>query len=248
MALLISIFLILSLLSACGGESIAADGSAPVTLEFDSHAYPHTNDRNYYVGLVYASNSSDKPVEASFKYKVYDADGNALQAFDQFRGGYREQFSSSVYIPAGAENMPIGFLLASGLIYDMNTGEDMPPVDHIEYEFTKWREETTEDLRPHFTQGEYYIKNNDLYWPISFDQEISDNYSSIYADYTILAYSDGEVVVVCCRNDYPYGGSSWNVSYAKENNDGVFNAYHYAPYNIPIDNWEIYLGCFSGIK
>ena len=273
LAFIISLLLVLGLLTACGSDDSAqsspeqpeqasepaaepesseepAEEPAPeersVALEFDPHPYPDTTDQNYYVGLVYASNSSDQIVMASFQYEVYDADGNVMQAYNMWNGRYEEEFSESVFIPAGAKDLPIGFLLASGLRYDMNKGEDMPEAGRVEYRFVSSEEVPVEDLAAHFTPGEWYIDNGHLHYPIAFDQEIADNYSSVSGNYTILGYANGELAAVCRRNDFPGGTGSWSVSYAKENSNGAFEAYHYAPYDITIDNWEMYLGCFSG--
>ena len=102
-----------------------------------------------------------------------------------------------------------------------------------------------EDMVSHFTPGEYYIKNDHLYYPILFDEEISGSCTTVRGNYTILGYSGGEVVAVCCRTDLPFSSSSWSVDYAKENNEGALLAYHDTPYGTTIDYWEIFLGCFN---
>ena len=216
-----------------------------VAVEFDSHPYPSMDNQDYYVGLLYATNSSDKVVEAAFTYHVYDADGNAIQAYDQWNDRYSEEFSASVYIPANVEDFPIGFTLASGLVYDMKKNEELPAADRVEYEFTESREVTIDNMSAHFTPGEFYISNDHLYYPIIIDEEISGSCTTVRGNYTILGYSGGEVAAVCCRNDLPGSTSSWSVDYAKENNDGALLAYHDTPYGVTVDNWEIYLGCFD---
>ncbi len=226
-----------------GEEQLTAEPA--VTLEFDPHPYPSMDSQDYYVGLLYATNNSDKVVEASFRYRVYDADGNAIEAYDQWNDRYAGEFSASVCIPADVKDFPIGFTLASDLRYDMKKDEEMPAADHVEYEFTESREGMIEDMVSHFTPGEYYIKNDHLYYPILFDEEISGSCTTVRGNYTILGYSGGEVAAVCCRTDLPGATSSWSVDYAKENNEGALLAYHDTPYGTTIDNWEIFLGCFN---
>ena len=228
---------------ASGEKQIPAESA--VTLEFDPHPYPSMDSQDYYVGLLYATNSSDKVVEAAFTYHVYDAEGNAIQAYDQWNDRYSEEFSASVYIPANVEDFPIGFTLASGLVYDMKKNEELPAADHVEYEFTESREVAIDDMSAHFTPGEFYINNDHLYYPIIIDEEISGSCTTVRGNYTILGYLGGEVAAVCCRNDLPGSTSSWSVDYAKENNDGALLAYHDTPYGVTVDNWEIYLGCFD---
>jgi hypothetical protein len=257
LAFIVSMLLVLGLLTACGSNEPAqsspdqpaesgetapepedvpepAEEPAPeedaVAIEFDSHAYPDTDDQDYYVGLLYASNSSDTVAEVSFRYKVYDVDGNVMEAYDPWYGRYNEEFSETVFVPAGAKERPIGFLLAPGLVYNLDKNEDMPAADYVEYEFKASEEVPVEDLAAHFTPGELTISSGHLHYPIKFDQEIADKYSSVYGNYTILGYSNGEVAAVCCRNSFPRGTSSWSVQYAKDSGDDAFEAYHDEPY------------------
>lgn len=225
-------------------EEAPAPAEDPVTLRFDPQPYVHTDDDEYYVGLVWAGNRSESPVEVTFTYQVFDAEGNPISAFNMMKGRREEKFTASVFIPAGAEELPIGFVLASGLVYDLEQDMQQAPAARVDYELADWQAVPAEDLAAHFTPGELSLDNGHLTWPIGFDETISANYSSVYADYTILGYSGDQVAAVCCRNDYPYGNSSWSVSYALENG-GFFMAYHTVPYDRVIDRWEIFPGCFA---
>lgn len=216
-----------------------------VTLEFDPHLYQDTNNDDSFHVLTYASNSGDKPVQAVFKYTAFDQEGNAISAFNMRTGGRSEVFKDSVYIPAGVENFPVAFTLPQSLVIDMSTGEEMPEIDHIDFELLEILEEETEDLREHFTPGEPEIRESHLYLFVKFDQEIADHCQSLFMSYTLLGYSNGVLTTVCCASGYPYSTSSYSVSYAKENNDNALLIYHRVPKE-PVDKWELYLGCISG--
>ena len=217
-----------------------------VSLEFDPHVYRDTNDKNIFNALVYTANGGEVPVRADFRYRAYDKDGSVIRIYDQFHDRYSEAVKASVYVPAGVKDHPLGFKLPSGYGYDYKADKEMPEIDHLEFELLDTEEEPTEDLRAHFTPGDYEIKENHIYMYLKFDGEIADNYASLYPDYTLLGYSDGVLTTVCCRNSYPYGTSS-SVAYAVEHDDGALLAYHRVPTD-PVDRWELYPGCIAGEK
>jgi len=225
-------------------EGDTAPVQEPVTLVFDPHVYQDPDNDDYLNALIYATNDSDKVVMVTIQYKAYDKDGNVISAFDQFKNKYYEQYKEELFIPAGANDLPVAFSLPSGYKYDYSTDQDMPEVDHLEYELLETQETDLEEHKAHFESGEPEVKENHIYIYVKFDQEIGDNYTSIYPDYTLLGYSDGEVVTVCCRNNYPYGTSSFSVGYAKENTDSSFLVYHHIPHE-PVDSWELFLGCIG---
>ena len=272
---ILSIFLVVTLLAACGGADPAPEpapqqpvetgeqaDTAPdqpeeepapeapaVSLEFDPHAYQNPDGDDYFNALVYATNSTDAIASAEIRYKAYDKDGNVISVFDMFGGGYREEFKQTLYVPAGAADFPIGFTLPQSFGYNFDTGETMPEIDHLEFELLGTGSVDAEDLKEHFTPGEPELKENHIYLYVKFDQEIADNYASIYPNYTLLGYSNGELSAVICRNDFPYSTSSMPVDYMVENNDSSMLIYHstYLP-DVTVDRWELYLGCIGGQK
>ena len=228
-------------------EETEPPAASAVSLDFDPHAYKDPGDRDRYNALVYATNDGDVPIRADFRCRAYDKDGSVIQIYNPFADRYSEAVKDSVYIPAGVKAFPLGFALPSGYGYDLKADKEMPEIDHLEFELLDTQEEPTEDLRAHFTPGDPEIKENHIYMYMKFDGEIADNYTSLYADYTLLGYSDGVLTAVCCRNDYPYGTSSYSVTYALEHNDGALLVYHDVPRD-PVDRWELYPGCIAGTK
>ncbi len=218
------------------------------SLEFESRAFEHTRNDEYFNGLAYATNSSDQTLCVNIKYQVIDVDGNVMSAYNRFADRYTDTFKTSLYIPAGAKDLPIGFPLSDGLGYDIKKDERMPVIDHVEYEITGSEPVEIEDIRDHFSLGDYNLNNGYMHYSIMPDQEILDNYASIYLNYTILAYENGELISLMCCDDFPYGNSSRSVAYAKEHDNGAFIAYHDVPYKKNVDKWEMYLGCISGEK
>ncbi len=216
-----------------------------ITLVFDPHAYQDPGDDDRLNALVYATNNSDNTAMATVRYRVYDIEGNVISAFDQFNSKYYEQFKEDIFIPAGAKDFPVAFSLPSGYKYDLSTGQDMPEVDHIEFELLETKETDLKDLRSHFESGEPEIRENHIYIYVKFDEEIGNSYTTLYPSYTLLGYSGDTVTTVCCKNDYPYGNSSYSVAYAKENNNSSILVYHHIP-NEAVDKWGLFLGCVGG--
>ncbi len=272
---ILSILLVVTLLAACGGAGTApepepqqpaetgeqtetvpeqpeeepAPEATAVSLEFDPHAYQDTDGNDSFNALLYATSSTDAIVSADIKYKAYDKDGNVISVFDMFGGRYREEFKQTVYVPAGVNDFPIGFTLPQSFGYNFDTGETMPEIDHLEFELLGTDSVDAEDLKEHFTPGEPDLRENHIYLYVKFDQEIADNYASIYPNYTLLGYSNGELSAVICRNDFPYSTGSMSVDYMMENNDSSMLIYHstYIP-GVTVDQWELYLGCIGGQK
>ncbi len=272
---ILSILLVVTLLAACGGTETApelapqqpaesgeqaenvpdqpeeepAPEAPAVSVEFDPHAYQNTDNDDYFNALMYATNSTDAVASADLKYKAYDKDGNVISVFDPFGGKYKEEFKQTVYVPAGAVDFPIGFTLPQGFGYNFETGEEMPEIDHLEFELLGTGSVDAEDLKEHFTPGEPDLKENHIHLYVKIDQEIADNYASIYPNYTLLGYSNGELTAVICRNDFPYSTSSMPVDYMVENNGSSMLIYHstYLP-GVTVDHWELYLGCIGGEK
>ena len=272
---ILSVLLAVTLLAACSGAETAPEPApeqpaesgeqaenvpdqpeeepAPeepaVSLEFDPHAYQNTDDDEYFNALVYATNSTDAVVSADLKFKAFDGDGNVISVYNPFGGNYREDFKQTVYVPAGAADFPIGFTLPSGFGYNYETGEEMPEIDHLEFELLGTGSVDAEDLKEHFTPGEPDLRENHIYLNVKIDQEIADNYASIYPDYTLLGYANGELTAVICNNDFPYSTSSMSVDYMVNNNDSSMLIYH-STYisDVTVDQWELYLGCIGGAK
>lgn len=230
-----------------GGEELPPAPAA--SLRFDPKLYQDPNDDDRYNVLTYATNSGDRPAAVTVRYRGFDKDGNAMSVFDMFRGVRTQEFRTTLYIPAGVEEFPVAFGLPTGFKFDMSTGEEMPEIDHMEYEVIDVQEADAEDLRYHFLPGvsEPEIRENHIYIYVKLDDEIADNYASIYANYTILGITGNEVTAVCCANSFPYGTSSFSVSYANEHNDGSVLIYHHVPLD-PVDVWQLYIGCVAAEK
>lgn len=226
-------------------EEATAPTGPVVSLEFDPHAYRDTNDNDYFNALAYCANSGGFPSCATVKYRAFDAEGKALMVYDRYHDRYTDEFKTNIFVPAFVKDYPVAFTLAAGFGFDVRTGETMPDIDHLEFEAVEISAVETEDLREYFTPGEPEIRDNHIYLYVKFDQEIADNYTSLFADYTLLGYSDGELIAVCCRNDFPFGSSAASVAYAVENNDSSLLVYHRVPRE-PVEKWEFYLGCIAG--
>lgn len=271
LAIIVCLLLVLCLFSACGDNGTPSpqppqntgdqtdrpDGPAPadnteenapeaqpVTVTFDPKLYPNTDNDDYYNALAYVTNSGDKPAQVKIRYRAFDKEGKVMSFFDQFKGRYLEQATDVLYVPAGAKELPVGFVLPSGFRYDLSAGKEMPEIDHMEFEVLEISEEASEDLAAHFTPGDPEVRSNHLYIYVKFDQEIADKYSSLYPNYTVLGYSNGTLTTVCCKNSFPNGTSSISVEYAKEKNDSSILVYHHIPSD-PVDKWELYLGCIG---
>ncbi len=261
------LFVILTLFSGCGSKEEAeitendtaetAETAAPteeteespkedfVSLNFDPNVYQSPDDDDYLNVLAYASNSSDQIAQVKIRYRAFDSEGNVFSVFEQFGGKYREQFTEELFIPAGAKDLPVAFVLPMGFRYDLHEDKQMPEIDHMEYEILEINETELEDLADHFSPGEPELKNGHLYVYVGFDQDVADSYESIYPNYTILGYKDGEVAAVCCKNWFPYSNGSYSVAYAKENDDSSIMAYHSLPAEA-VDEWKFFLGCVGG--
>ncbi len=268
-ALILLLLLTVCLLTACGTKdsSPSPDPAAPdvpqpeaqpddtpeetvpeesvLSIEFDPKTYPDPGSDDVINALAYASSTSDKPVQVTVRYRVFDAEGNAIKAYDLSRGRELDQFETFLFIPAGAEDLPVAFSLHSGLRFSFESGEEMPEISRVEFETVDTQEVDFDDLADHFTVGDPQTDNYNITIPVGFDQEIADNYRSIYADYTLLGYKDGDVIAVYCKNDFPYGTSSYSVSYAVENSGSSISAYHYI-YGVQADEWKLHLGCIAG--
>ena len=274
-----SLFLVMSLLSACAGGAPA--GSAPaasaestaeaaanteaqpteeaapsaepeettpelqIAVQFDPNAYQDPDNDDYLNALTYITNPSVRTVQLTIQCQAFDEGGNLISAYDQFRGKYLEKYTTDLSVPAGTENLPIGFTLPVGYKYDLSTDKNMPAVDHLEFELLEAQEVEWEDLRGFFTLSSLEEKSGHIYAYEKFDQEIEDNYTTLYPNYTLLGYSNGEVVSVSCLNSYPHGTTSVSVSYAKENTDSSMMIYRSVPRE-PVDLWELHLGCVGG--
>ncbi len=218
-----------------------------VTMDFDPKPYQDPGDDDRLNVLAYASNSGSKPAMVKIRYKAFDLEGNALSVYEMFRGTSREEYVSTVYVPAKSEKFPVAFALPTGFKYNYEKQEDMPEIDHIDFEVLEIGEADVEDLRDHFTAGEPEIRENHIYIYVKFDSEIGDNYASLYPNYTLLGYSGDTVTTISCITYFPGGTSSFSVGYAKKNNDSSLLVYHHIPIE-PIDRWELYLGCIAAEK
>lgn len=221
-----------------------AQESPSVFIRFDSHVYRNTDDDDFLNALTYATNNSDKTVQITIRCQAFDADGNVISAYDQFKGRYIDTYTTDLFVPAGVKDLPVAFVLPTGFRYDISKDEYMPEIDHLDLEMIGSQETDLEDLRDHFTVGVPEIKENHIYINVRFDEDIADNYTAIYPDHTLLGYSGDTVTTVCCRNSFPYGTSSVSVSYAKEHNDSSMLVYHDV-FQEPADRWELYLGCIG---
>ena len=216
-----------------------------IAVQFDPNAYQDPDNDDYLNALVYITNPSDKTVQLTIQCQAFDEGGDLISAYDQFKGKYIEKYREDLYVPAGVENLPIGFTLPMGYKYDISTDKNMPAVGHLEFELLEAQEVEWEDLRDHFTLSSIEEKSGHIYAYEKFDQEIADNYTNLYPNYTLLGYSNGAVVSVSCLNSYPHGTTSVSVSYAKENTDNSMMIYRSVPRE-PVDQWELHLGCVGG--
>lgn len=229
-----------------GDDTPAAPAAS---LRFDPKLYQDPNSDDIYNVLAYATNTGEKPAMATVRYKAFDKDGNALSVFDLSKGRNIEEFRTTLYIPAGVEEFPVAFGLSSGFKVDFATGEEMPEIDHMDFEVLDVLDADAEDLRDHFLSGagEPEIRENHIYIYVKLDDEIAENYSSVYPNYTLLGMTGNEVTAVSCANYFPYGTASLSVSYAKEHNDGSLLIYHRVP-SEPVDTWQLYIGCVGAQK
>ncbi len=216
-----------------------------IAVQFDPNAYQDPDNEDYLNALTYVTNPSVNTVQLTIQCQAFDEGGNLISAYDQFNGKYIEKYRTDLYVPAGVENLPIGFTLPMGYKYDISTDKNMPAVDHLEFELLEAQEVEWEDLRGFFTLSSLEEKSGHIYAYEKFDQEIADNYTALYPNYTLLGYSNGEVISVSCQNSYPHGTTSVSVSYAKENTDSSMMIYRSVPKE-PVDLWELYLGCVGG--
>lgn len=216
-----------------------------VIIEYDPKAYQDPDDNDYLNALVYATNPSDQVMELTIRCQVFDESGTLMSAYDQFTGKSIEKYTTYLYVPAGADKFPIGFTLPMGYRYDLSADKYMPTVGHLEFELQEVQPVASEDLRDHFTLTGLEEKSSHIYAYEKFDQEIADKYSTLYPSYTLLGYAGDEVVSVSCQNSYPMGTSSVSVSHARENTDSSVMVYRSVP-NVPVERWELYLGCVGG--
>lgn len=215
----------------------------PVTISFDTRAYGDPGNDEVFCALAFASSTSDRPMEVSVRYRAYDAEGNIIKVFERFKNKYSEEFETSLFVPAGAVDMPVSFRLADGFGYNYDTGEEMPRIDHLEIETVSMQEDDHKDLSSHFTPSEPETDNYNIRILVKFDQDIADSYEMVYPDYTILAYKDGQIIAAYCRRSFPYG-DSFSVSYGVEKYDGAVLIYHYI-YGLNADEYKLYLGCVN---
>jgi len=222
-----------------GGDDEDSRAGDTLSFVFDPNAYEHTNDDDFMYALVYATNRSEKAVRATLRYRIFDKEGNQISVYDRFKGRNSDQFTADLAVPCGAEDLPICFLLPDGIKYDYSTGEEMPEVDHVEFELVDTLEYDYEDLSEHFAPGEPEFKNDHLYLYVDYDQYISDNFGNLHFNYTLLGYSGGAVTCVCG------GSNNYSVEYGNENYDGSVLVYHRLPKE-PVDEWKLFLGEVSG--
>ena len=215
----------------------------PVTISFDKRAFEDPGNDEAFCALAFASSTSDRPVEVTVRYRAYDAEGNVIKVFERFKNKYSEEFETSLFVPAGADDMPVSFRLADGFGYNYDTDEEMPEIDHLEIETLSMQEDDHKDLSSHFTPGEPQTDNYNIRILLKFDQDIADSYEMIYPDYTILAYRDGQIIAVYCRRSFPYG-DCFSVSYGVEKYDGAMLIYHYI-YGLNADEYKLCLGCIN---
>ncbi|MBQ5412892.1 MAG: hypothetical protein IIU19_05865, partial [Oscillospiraceae bacterium] len=104
----------------------------PVTIRFDTKAYEDPGSDEVFCALAYATSTSEKPVEVTVRYRAYDGDGNVIKVFDRFYSKYKEQCETSLFVPAGAADMPVSFRLEDGFGYNYDTDEERPEIDHLE--------------------------------------------------------------------------------------------------------------------
>ncbi len=215
------------------------------SMDFDPKAYVNPDDDRLLNALMYATNHSDRPVEMTVRCQAFDTEGNIISAFSLSKGEYVDEQTMKLYIPAEADHRPVAAALLPGYRYDMSTGQQMPEIDHLEFELLETKDSEWGEISEHFTPGEPEIRDGHIYVNVGFDQDVEEKYTSVYADYTILGYTGDAVTAVICSRNYPYGASSLSVEYAKESNNNALLIYHDIP-NDPVDRWEIYMGCISG--
>ena len=216
-----------------------------VLLNFDPLVYPNTDSDDLLNVLLYATNNTDKIMFVTVSYQAFDSDGNVIAAYDQFTDQSKEKSKVELFVPANVKDFPMAFILPMGYRFNIKENTYMPEIDHIDYEIKDKAVFDYMDLKEHFEADEAQIKNDHIYQYLGFDQEISDNYESLYMNYTILGYKGGRVSAVICGNDYPGGTSSRSVSNAKESEEGKILLYHDV-YGQDVDEWKLFLGCVAG--
>ena len=266
--LIIAFLVLLAILSGCGKkeeettlpenteETAAAEvqeetkeeeekAEEDVTIALDPQIYPNTDQSDYLNVLLYVTNNTDKIMAVTLSYQAFDSEGNVIAAYDQFSDRSKEKNKTDLFIPANVKDFPMAFTLPMGYRYNIKEDTYMPEIDHIDYEIVEEMPFEYDDIREHFEPEEAQIKNDHIYQYVKFDQEVSDNYETLYMNYTLLGYEGDKVSVVCCGNDYPFGTSSRSVANAKEEDDGKILFYHDV-YGQTADEWKLFLGCVAG--
>ena len=146
-------------------------------------------------------------------------------------------------MPAGVEDYPVAFHLSTSYTFDYAANAPMPAIDHLDCETVSCEAVLDEDLAGHFTAGEVSVDKYNLRMPLVFDETIANEYSDIYANYTLVGRSGGEIVSIVCSNL----SGSWSVQYALDNAQNYLQVYKDAPRET-VEEWSFYPGFISGKK
>ena len=216
---------------------------APVSLRYDARLFFDDWNMTMPICLTYATNRTDIPALMTLAVTAIDAGGEPIPIFDMMRGRTRQVNQFSLCVPAGVEDYPVAFRLPSSYTFDQAANAPMPAIDHLDCEVVSCVAILDEDLANHFTAGEVTVDQHNLRMPLVFDETIANEYSDIYANYTLVGRSGGEIVSIVCSNL----SGSWSVQYALDNDQNYLQVYKDAPRET-VEEWSFYPGFISGKK
>ncbi|MBQ3488464.1 MAG: hypothetical protein IJI97_05505 [Clostridia bacterium] len=216
---------------------------APVSLRYDARLFFDDWNMTMPICLTYATNRTDIPALMTLAVTAIDAGGEPIPIFDMMRGRTRQVNQFSLCVPAGVEDYPVAFRLPSSYTFDQAANAPMPAIDHLDCEVVSCVAILDEDLANHFTAGEVTVDQHNLRMPLVFDETIANEYSDIYANYTLVGRSGGEIVSIVCSNL----SGSWSVQYALDNAQNYLQVYKDAPRET-VEEWSFYPGFISGKK
>ena len=216
---------------------------APVSLRYDARLFFDDWNMTTPICLTYATNRTDIPAMVTLAVTAIDAGGEPIPIFDMMLGRTRQVNQFSLCVPAGVEDYPVAFHLSTSYTFDYAANAPMPAIDHLDCEVVSCVAILDEDLANHFTAGEVTVDQHNLRMPLVFDETIANEYSDIYANYTLVGRSGGEIVSIVCSNL----SGSWSVQYALDNAQNYLQVYKDAPRET-VEEWSFYPGFISGKK
>lgn len=216
---------------------------APVSLRYDARLFFDDWNMTTPICLTYATNRTDIPAMMTLAVTAIDAGGEPIPIFDMMLGRTRQVNQFSLCVPAGVEDYPVAFHLSTSYTFDYAANAPMPAIDHLDCEVVSCVAILDEDLANHFIAGEVSVDKYNLRMPLVFDETIANEYSDIYANYTLVGRTGGEIVSIVCSNL----SGSWSVQYALDNAQNYLQVYKDAPRET-VEEWSFYPGFISGKK